>query len=120
MRYHFHSHAWEFIYVHGINALFAAHHHHKLCTVEVQYSMLNKPHSQNNDLLMDIVFYSLYLNVFCHQQMVLCSAVYKSQVVIFDHYNFAVLGVTLNCVSLYLSWCIILLDVNKLILTVYR
>lgn len=129
MRYHFHSHAWEFIHVDGINALFAARHHHKLCTAEVQYSVLNKPHSQNNDLLMDIVFlftdllmdivfYSLYLNVFCHQQMVLCSAVDKSQMVIFDHYSFAVLGVILNCVNLYLSWCIILLDVNKLILTV--
>jgi len=57
--YHFHSHAWEFIYVDGINALFAAHRHHKLCTAEVQYSVLNKPHSQNNYLLMDIVFYSL-------------------------------------------------------------
>lgn len=64
MRYCFHSHAWEFIYVYGINALFAAHCHHKLCTAEVQYSVLNKPHSQNNYLLMDIVFYSLYLNVF--------------------------------------------------------
>jgi len=119
LRYHFHLHAWEFIYVDGINALFAAHRHHKLCTAEVQYSVLDKPHSQNNDMLMDIVFYSLYLNVFYHQQMVLCSAVDKSKVVIFDHYNFAVLGVTLICVNLYLSWCIILLDVNKSILTVY-
>jgi len=50
--------------------------------------------------------------------MVLCSAVDRSQMVIFDHYSFAVLGVILNCVNLYLSWCIILLDVNKLILTV--
>ena len=43
------------------DAWFAAHHHHKLCTVEVKCSMLNKPHSQNNNLSIDTIFYLLYL-----------------------------------------------------------
>jgi len=40
------THVWEFIYVDGINALFAAHRYHELCTAEVQYSVLNKPQSE--------------------------------------------------------------------------